>query len=93
MASIPMFQGGLATSGDYEKFFERDGKRYCHILNPKTGQPVRYWQSVSIAAPLAIVAGSCSTITMLMEESGNGWMKNTGFSYLALSNDGCRISS
>lgn len=93
VASIPMFQGGLATSGDYEKFFERDGKRYCHILNPKTGQPVRYWQSVSIAAPLAIVAGSCSTITMLMEESGNGWMKNTGFSYLALSNDGCRISS
>jgi len=93
VATIPVFQGGLATSGDYEKYFEHDGRRYCHVMNPKTGVPVSYWQSVSIVAPLAIVAGSCSTITMLMEEKGGDWMKKSGFSYLGISNDGNRVSS
>lgn len=93
IATIPIFQGGLTTSGDYEKFFEHDGIRYCHILNPRTGQPVRYWQSVSIAAPLAVVAGSCSTIAMLMERDGIEWMQNSGFSYLGISSSGDRICS
>jgi thiamine biosynthesis lipoprotein len=93
VATIPMFQGGLTTSGDYEKFFELDGRRYCHIMNPKTGLPVRYWQSISIVAPLAIVAGSCSTITMLLEAQGKDWMENSGFSYLGISCDGNRVSS
>ena len=31
---------GLATSGDYKNFFTQDGKRYSHIINPKTGKPI-----------------------------------------------------
>ena len=48
IASIPITYGALATSGNYEKFFDLDGKRYCHIINPKTGMPVTYWKSISI---------------------------------------------
>ena len=91
VATLPLYQGGLATSGDYEKFFELDGKRYCHILNPRTGWPVSYWQSISIAAPLAIAAGSCSTIAMLLESEGLAWVKNTGFSYLGITHTGTEV--
>lgn len=88
MATIPVPQGGLATSGDYEKFFERDGRRYCHVLNPRTGMPVAYWRSVSILAPLAIVAGSYSTIAMLKEGAGIDWLKQSGLPYLAMASNG-----
>ena len=88
LASIPIHQGALATSGDYERFFSLGNKRYCHILRPDTGLPVNHWQSVSVVAPLAIVAGSCSTITMLLQEEGLTYLNNTGFSYLAIDSQG-----
>jgi len=88
VASIPLYDGGLATSGDYEKFFEVDGCRYCHVLNPKSGLPVRFWQSVSIQAPRALAAGSATTIAMLKERDGVEFLKNTGFVYLAIDNSG-----
>ena len=65
IASIQLARGALATSGDYERFFELDGKRYCHILNPETGWPVQGWQSISVVAPLCVAAGAVSTIAML----------------------------
>lgn len=66
IASIPMRGGGLATSGDYERFFEIDGQRYSHIIHPKTGLPVNFSRSISVIAETALHAGSCSTIGMLM---------------------------
>lgn len=84
IASIPIHQGSLATSGDYERFFLHNGSRYCHILRPDTGYPVHYWQSISVLAPMSIVAGSCSTIAMLLQEKGQEYLERTGFSYLAI---------
>ena len=40
IASVDMFEGALASSGDYERFFEQGGRRYCHILDPRSGWPV-----------------------------------------------------
>jgi thiamine biosynthesis lipoprotein len=88
LATIPIHQGALATSGDYERYFEFEGARYCHILNPKTAQPVKAWQSVSVLAPLAIVAGSCSTCTMLLEHQGLDYLHSSGFSYLGVDSEG-----
>jgi thiamine biosynthesis lipoprotein len=88
IATIPMSGGALATSGDYERFFERDGRRYCHILNPKTGMPVSHWRSVSVLAPLAIAAGSCTTIAMLKEKDGLAFLNETGFPYFAIDHHG-----
>ena len=66
IATIKLTQGALATSGDYERYFEAKGKRYCHILNPKTGWPVEDLQSVTICADSCLIAGSLATITMLL---------------------------
>ncbi|MEI6847522.1 MAG: FAD:protein FMN transferase [Chlorobiaceae bacterium] len=88
IASIPLRAGALATSGDYERFFEVSGNRYCHILNPCTGIPVTYWRSVTVVAPLAITAGSYSTIAMLKEAEGLAFLKDSGFGYLAVNQSG-----
>jgi thiamine biosynthesis lipoprotein len=88
VATIPVWDGALATSGDYERYFESDGKRYCHILSPRTGMPVSHWRSVSVLAPLAVVAGGCSTIAMLLEEMAIDFLEESGFSYLAIDSQG-----
>ncbi len=88
VASIDLYDEALATSGDYERYFEIDGIRYCHLLNPKTGWPVRHWQSVSVVAPVAIAAGSYSTIAMLHEQSGVEFLQNTGLRFLCFDHTG-----
>jgi len=57
---------GIATSGDYEKFFMKDGKRYHHILNPKTGYPAWGCCSVTVIAPDAITADAYSTTIFVL---------------------------
>ncbi len=52
---------GIATSGDYERFIEKNGKKYSHIINPKTGLPVENAHSVTVEAPNAITADALST--------------------------------
>ncbi len=88
VASVPFSRGALATSGDYERYFEANGRRYCHILDARSGMPVCYWRSVSVTAPLAITAGSCSTTAMLMERDGLDFLEQSGLSYLAIDQDG-----
>lgn len=88
VASIPITAGALATSGDYEKFFELDGRRYCHVISPRTGMPVSFWQSVSVLAPLSITAGTYTTIAMLKEVDGLEWLDNSGMAYLAIDRTG-----
>ena len=79
----------LATSGDYERFFEMGGKRYCHIINPFTGYPASGIQGVSVVAPLCVMAGSISTIAFLMgAEKGEQWLEELGVSYLLIDGDG-----
>ncbi len=88
LAMLPLARGGLATSGDYERFFIHEGQRYCHILNPHTGWPVSHWQSVSILASNATTAGSLSTIAMLKGPEAIGWLQTQNVRYLAVRHDG-----
>ncbi len=87
-ASLAISQGGLATSGDYERFFEQDGQRHCHILLPHSGQSVRYWRSVSVLAPLCVAAGSLATIAMLKQAQGLAFLQQAGVAFLAIAADG-----
>lgn len=88
IAHVPLCEGGLATSGDYERFFVRDGKRYCHILDPRTGWPVDGPQAVSVIAPLCTVAGSCATIAMLNGDGAGEYLRAQGLPYLLVERDG-----
>jgi thiamine biosynthesis lipoprotein len=88
VAVIPVHSGALATSGDYERFFELDGRRYCHILDPRSGQPVQGWRSVSVLAPLAVAAGSYATIAMLKGPAGLAFLDDAKQAYLAVDEAG-----
>jgi thiamine biosynthesis lipoprotein len=87
-ATIPMTAGALATSGDYERFFDLNGRRYCHIFNPLTGYPVNYWQSVSVLAPNTLLAGSISSIAMLLEAEGLDFLHESGLGFMAVDGKG-----
>ena len=66
IAIIELQRGALATSGDAHRFVLCNGKRYSHILNPKTGWPVEGPpHSVSVAALTCIEAGMLSTLALL----------------------------
>jgi len=84
LATQQLLTGGLATSGDYERYMDVGGQRYCHILHPRTGWPVQHWQTVSVTAPLAVLAGCISTITMLKQDEGLDFLRATGCSFLAV---------
>tara|TARA_Y100000746_G_scaffold77492_1_gene65251 strand:+ start:516 stop:1418 length:903 start_codon:yes stop_codon:yes gene_type:complete len=85
IASIDIYSGGLATSGDYKRYFIYEGKRYSHILNPKTGFPCAGLRAVSVAANLCTVAGSIATIAMLKDEpEAIKWLNDLEVPFVAM---------
>jgi FAD:protein FMN transferase len=68
---VPLDDAALSTSGDYERFFEADGVRYHHILEPATGRPARAVRSVTVIGPTATrTDGLSKTIFVLGIERG-----------------------
>jgi thiamine biosynthesis lipoprotein len=93
LATLPVTSGALATSGDYERFIEVDGVRHCHILDPRTGRSARGLQAVTVHSPSCLVAGSATTIAMLMgRESGLAWLQELGLAHLADADDATVIA-
>ena len=74
--------GGVATSGDYERYFERDGRRYCHILNPKTGWPAQGLRSATVVADTTLLAGTLSTTAMLKGSEALSWLNSLGVEFV-----------
>ena len=85
---IALPSGALATSGDYERFIEVDGRRYCHILDPKTGWPAHGLSSVTVISDRCLVAGSLSTAAMLKGPAGAAWLHGLGVRHLVIDEDG-----
>ena len=80
--TLLLFEGALASSGDYERCITVQGVRYGHVLNPVTGWPVRHLAAVSVVGDFCVVAGSASTIAMLKQEQGGKWLQALGLPHL-----------
>lgn len=73
---VSLAQGGLASSGDSQRYIEVDGQRYSHILNPKTGYPIVGGPSqVTVYAQNCVQAGMLATIALLQGEFAEDFLK------------------
>jgi thiamine biosynthesis lipoprotein len=69
----------IATSGDYERYFMQDGKRYHHLLDPRTGYPATGCVSVTIVSEDAVFADAYATAVFIMgPEQGMKFIEQTG---------------
>lgn len=88
IATLELHQGAIASSGDYERFFEHGGKRYCHILDPRSGWPVQSFAGVSVLAEQCLIAGTATTVGILRgEKDGAKWLKELGLPHLCIGAD------
>ncbi|MBE9607780.1 FAD:protein FMN transferase [Chitinilyticum piscinae] len=63
MASVALQDGeAIGTSGDYQRFFERDGVRYSHLIDPRTGEPARDMMAATVIVPAGALAGTYSDV-------------------------------
>jgi thiamine biosynthesis lipoprotein len=61
LAVLPVVNTCVVTSGDYERFFEHEGRRYHHIIDPRTGYPSEGCTSATVVAPDAAAADALAT--------------------------------
>ena len=61
LATVELHDGeAIGTSGDYQRYFELDGERLCHLIDPRSGEPVRHTQSLTVLMPAGPDAGARS---------------------------------
>lgn len=75
LMTVTLKDESLSTSGSYEKFFEEDGTRYGHILDPRTGRPALGMIAVSVIGPSAIDTEAWSTALYV---NGADWARKHG---------------
>ena len=81
-AVVSLHKGALATSGDARRFLLKDGIRYSHILNPKTGQSITSApRSVTVAAHTCVEAGLLSTLAMLQGSGARHFLEEQEVSH------------
>jgi thiamine biosynthesis lipoprotein len=66
VAMLPLENTALSTSGDYERFFESDGVRFHHVIDPKTGKSPSHVQSVTVIAPDGLTTEAFSKCVFVM---------------------------
>jgi thiamine biosynthesis lipoprotein len=75
---LAVARGGIATSGDYERCMVVGGVRYGHVLDPRTGWPVRGLASATVVAEACLVAGTLTTSALLRGAAGGAWLDGLG---------------
>ena len=79
---IELKSGGVATSGDARRYLLKDGVRYGHILNPRTGWPVRDApRSVTVLDKSCTQAGALSTLAILQGRAAEGFLQTHGVAH------------
>lgn len=92
---ISLRESAMVTSGSYQKFVVLQGKRYAHIINPKTGYPATGLMSVSITGPSAECANGFSTSMMVLgKQKALAFIKKyPAYHYIIITDDGKIIAS
>ncbi len=92
---ISLKEGSVVTSGSYEKFVEFNGKRYSHIINPKTGYTATGLTSVTVFGPSAEAANGFSTSMMVLgKDAALKFIKKfPAYQYLIITDSGEIIAS
>ena len=80
LATLQLHDGeAIGTSGDYQRFFELDGKRYCHLLDPRSGEPAAHTQALTVLIPPQAGAGTLSdAATKPLFIAGGRWPELAG---------------
>jgi thiamine biosynthesis lipoprotein len=82
---LELRHGALATSGDARRYLLKNGKRYGHILDPRTGWPVEGApRSITVAAPTCTQAGMLATLAMLRGAKAEAFLDAQGVAYWCL---------
>ncbi len=79
---------GAATSGDYQRFFIKNGMRYHHIFNPSTGYPARGRQSVTVMGPEVLFCDALSTALFVSKEPEKILKKYPDYGAVIVNEDG-----
>lgn len=88
IASLPLRDSAISTSGDYERFFIKEGKRYHHILDPRTGYPSLATGGVSVIADAGYLSDSLATaVFVLGPEKGIEFLKRQGYRGIFITED------
>lgn len=83
LATLPLYDGeAVGTSGDYQRYFMLDGVRHAHLLDPRTGQPARGTQSLTIlVTPKGAAGEAVGTLSDAASKpaylAGDGWREQT----------------
>lgn len=89
MATLELRDMAISTSGDYERYFISDGKRFHHLINPRTGYPAMGCQSVSIITKEGAFTDAFATgIFILGPEKGIKTLENMGFDGIIVDSQG-----
>ncbi len=89
LMTVELKDKAISTSGDYERFFIKDGRRYHHILNAKTGYPAMGCQSVTVIAKEgALTDGFATAIFVLGPERGMKVIEDFGYEGLIIDAEG-----
>jgi len=81
LATLTLADGeAIGTSGDYQRFFELDGRRYCHLLDPHSAAPVAHTQALTVLAAPGPQAGMLSDAASkpLFIAGADGWQRLAG---------------
>lgn len=90
-AVIEVRDAAVVTSGGYQRYFEEDGKRYIHILDPRTGAPAESdLLSATVVSPDGTLADALSTAVFVMglEDAAAYWRTHEGFELVLIAEDG-----
>ena len=88
--TVHLKSGAVSTSGNYENFFEADGRRYGHLLDPRTGQPVQGLAACTLTAPTCLESDAYATAACILgfEKSVKQFSSRYGMRFVLLPNEG-----